>query len=45
MMPIASYPSEPLAEPLAALFVRRPESDPEVEDAGRDIHSIMGTAP
>ena len=37
MVPIASYPAEPLAEPLAALFARRPESDPEVEDAVRDI--------
>ena len=37
MVPIASYPSEPLAAPLAALLARRPESDPEVEDAVRDI--------
>ena len=37
MVPIASYPSEPLAAPLAALFARRPESDPEVEDAVQDI--------
>ena len=37
MVPIASYPSEPLAAPLAALLARRPELDPEVEDAVRDI--------
>ena len=37
MVPIASYPSEPLAAPLAALFARRPESDPEVEDAVREF--------
>ena len=36
-VPIVSYPSEPLAGPLAALLARRPESDPEVEDAVRDI--------
>ena len=37
MVPIASYPAEPLAAPLAALLARRPEFDPEVEDAVRDI--------
>ena len=36
-VPIVSYPSEPLAGPLAALLARRPESDPEVENAVRDI--------
>ena len=37
MVPIESYPSEPLAAPLAALLARRPESNPELEDAVRDI--------
>ncbi len=37
MVPIASYPTEPLAAPLAALLARRPESDFEVEDAVRGI--------
>ena len=37
MVSIASYPAEPLAEPLAALLARRPEFDSEVEDAVRDM--------
>ena len=37
MVPIASYPSEPLAAPLAALLARRPEFDSEVEEAVRGI--------
>ena len=37
MVPIVSYPSKPLAAPLAALLARCPESDCEVEDAVRGI--------
>lgn len=37
MVPIASYPSAPLAAPLAALLARRPEFDAEVEEAVRSI--------